>query len=317
MTTDSGALRAETARKGYAPSADAFRVGVLDRDKDAFVVGYNTQTEWAWLIATAFFLGKLGGGLFTVSLFLDSSPGMLIGILIVAVGKSAAHLLYLGRWERFWRAAMRPRTSWISRGLIAMGVMTVFGLLYLAPSFGIPIIAKGSAIWEVTRAIALAAAFVVMIYDGFVMSASPSIALWNTSVLPVLCLSYSLLGGATLALVMLSVTGTGALGVNTLEAMEISLIVANLVIVGSYISTMYTSTSSARQAAMMLVTGRYAAQFLGGAIFVGLVVFLMLALLFLSTQIVLILMLAALADLIGHFTIFFLLLRAGVFAPIV
>ena len=284
--------------------------------RDAFVVGCNPQTEWAWLVATAFFLGKIGGGLFTVSLFLDSGPGMLLGILIVAIGKSGAHLLYLGRWERFWRAASRPGTSWISRGLIAMGVFTVFGLFYVSPAFGVPIMGKGSAIWELTRAIVLASAFVVMIYDGFVMSASPSIPLWNTSVLPVLCLSYSLLGGATLSLALLGATFSPGLGANMLETMEIGLIAANIVIVGCYVSTMYNSTSAGRQAMMTLITGRYAVQFLGGAIFVGLILSLLLALFFLSTHVVLILALVAAADLIGHFSIFFLLLRAGLFAPI-
>lgn len=284
--------------------------------RGAFVVGYNAQTEWAWLIATAFFLGKIGGGLFTISLFLDYNVGMLIGILIVAIGKSAAHLLYLGRWERFWRAALKPGSSWISRGLIAMGIFTVFGFLYVAPAFGLPLFAKGSAAWEAVRAIALASAFVVMIYDGFVMSASPSIPLWNTSVLPVLCLSYSLLGGTSLSLALLGLSGP-ALTASALETMEIGLIVANIVIVGSYVSTMYTSTSAARQAVLMLVTGKYAAHFLGGAIFVGLIVSLLLALFFLSTHVVLILLLVAIADLIGHFSIFFLLLRAGLFAPVV
>ncbi|MBI4321930.1 MAG: polysulfide reductase NrfD [Chloroflexi bacterium] len=317
MTAESATIGADKPRRIPLEAGEiaAEKARALTMAKGAFVVGYNTQNEWAWLIATAFFLGKLGGGFFAVSLFVDSGIGMLFGILIVAIGKSAAHLLYLGRWERFWRAAMNPGSSWIARGLIAMGVFTIFGLIYVAPYFGVVLVAKGSAAWEAVRVIALASVFVVMIYDGFVMSASPSIPLWNTSVLPVLCLSYSLLGGASLSLALQAMTAK-VMEASSLETMEIGLIVANIIIVGSYISTMFNSTSAGRQAAISLIRGKYAAHFLGGAVFVGLIVTLLLALFFVSTGITAILVLAVIADLIGHFTIFFLLLRAGLFAPV-
>jgi len=119
-----------------------------------------------------------------------------------------------------------------------------------------------------------------------------------------------------LSLALLGATFSPGLGANMLETMEIGLIAANIVIVGCYVSTMYNSTSAGRQAMMTLITGRYAVQFLGGAIFVGLILSLLLALFFLSTHVVLILAFVAAADLIGHFSIFFLLLRAGLFAPI-
>jgi formate-dependent nitrite reductase membrane component NrfD len=72
-----------------------------------FAFGYYRQTFWNWLIGTAFFLGGLGAGLFVLALLTDHTAGMLVGYLIVVVGKNTAHLLFLGRPERFWRAAMR------------------------------------------------------------------------------------------------------------------------------------------------------------------------------------------------------------------
>jgi len=63
-------------------------------------VGYNPQTEWAWLITTAFFLGEVGAGLFLVSLFLPGKIGLvsaIAGWLIVTVGKNTFHFIYLGK----------------------------------------------------------------------------------------------------------------------------------------------------------------------------------------------------------------------------
>ena len=319
MTAESATLKAEAAPRVpiEAGSVQAQRAQALTLTKGAFVVGYSAQTEWAWLIATAFFLGKIGGGLFAVSMFFDSYLGMLLGILIAVGGKGIAHLLYLGRWERFWRILANPGSSWISRGFWAIAAFAVFGLIYIAPAYGVPIVQAGPPAWEVVRAIALLSVFVVMFYDGFVMNASTSIPLWNTSVLPVLCLSYSLLGGTSLSLALLAVSGSPTLTVGTLETMEISLIVANMVIVAMYLSSMFTATSAAKQAATMLIAGRYAAYFIGLAIVLGLIVTLILALLFMSTHVIPILVIAAIADLIGHFSIFFLLLRAGLFAPVV
>src|SRR3990172_5141343 len=111
---------------------------------DLFVVDFREQTEWKWLIATAFFLGELGAGVFLVSMLVGYAPGMLLGLLLVLVGKNSAHLLYLGRPERFWRAVSHPATSWISRGFVAMIVLAVSGALVLLFSLGwLPIAGDG------------------------------------------------------------------------------------------------------------------------------------------------------------------------------
>ena len=108
----------------------ATNVVVIGRNQ--FTMGYRPQGEWSWLITTAFFLGNVGAGLFLISYFNSLYLGAGVGLLIVGVGKSTAHLLYLGRPERFLRVIVRWRTSWISRGLIAMGLFLVFGVVYLA-----------------------------------------------------------------------------------------------------------------------------------------------------------------------------------------
>jgi formate-dependent nitrite reductase membrane component NrfD len=85
--------------------------------------GYYRQAWWNWLIGTAFFCGGLGAGLFLISLASGQRLGMILGYLVVVLGKNGAHLLYLGRPARFWRADMRPDRSWIARGIWQAGCL--------------------------------------------------------------------------------------------------------------------------------------------------------------------------------------------------
>src|SRR5260370_40135799 len=93
----------------------------------SFPFGYCRQTCCNWLIGVAFFLGGLGAGLFVLALLTDHTAGMLAGDLIVVVGKNTAHMLFLGRPERFWRAARGPDPSRIARGTLRTGFFAARG----------------------------------------------------------------------------------------------------------------------------------------------------------------------------------------------
>ena len=80
--------------------------------RNDFRIGYTAQHEWAWLITAAFFFGSVGAGLFLVSYFVGFWQGALAGLLSVAVLKSIAHVLFLGKPLRAWRAVAKWRTSW-------------------------------------------------------------------------------------------------------------------------------------------------------------------------------------------------------------
>jgi hypothetical protein len=86
--------------------------------QNEFLVGYEVQREWAWLITCAFFCGGVGAGTFVVSFFDKFEVGMIAGLLIVGVLKTTAHVLFLGHPLRAWRAVRGWRTSWISRGVM-------------------------------------------------------------------------------------------------------------------------------------------------------------------------------------------------------
>jgi formate-dependent nitrite reductase membrane component NrfD len=280
---------------------------------EEFVVGYRQQTEWMWLIATAFFLGEIGAGVFFISYLFGFIQGLVVSLFIVLIGKTTAHLLYLGRPERFWRMFTNFQ-SWITRGLYAIVLFAILGGTYTLDVLGYITLSEG-----VLYAIGILAAilsFVVMIYDGFVMSYSPSIPLWNTTLLPVLCVTYSLLGGATLTLFMANQMGSSLSGMILLERIEISLLILNLIIICAYALTMKYSTMTARKSIDFLVKERYSIPFLGGVVVVGLIITMILAIYYTTTPLYLILVALAITELIGDYLIRILLLKSGIYAPV-
>ena len=240
-----------------------------------FAFGYYRQTFWNWLIGTAFFLGGLGAGLFVLALLTDHTAGMLVGYLIVVVGKNTAHLLFLGRPERFWRAAMRPDRSWIARGIWAMGLFAVSGLILLLPRVLGPAWQLSGWLNGAATAVAVLSAVVIMFYDGFVMNSSPGVAFWRTRLLPLLLLMYATLGGTTLSLTIRELRGEAIPGF--LPNLEHGLLVVNFVLLAVYLARMNRSLPAARETLRQWLSGPYARVFFGLVLLVGLLATLLLS----------------------------------------
>ena len=279
--------------------------------RSQFRIGYTVQQEWAWLITCAFFFGTVGGGLFFVSYVADFDLGAAVALLIVGVGKTTAHLLFLGKPLRAWRAVFAWRTSWISRGVVAMSVFLACGFVSVLPYFGVSGL-EGAA--GVFGWIAAGAAVVLMVYDGFVLKTSGGIPLWSSWLMPLLTLSYALLGGVALTLVLEVIAGDEVTG-SAVELLEVALLAANLVLVGVYVYSAPIRSAAAGFAARMLTRGPRGRVFLLGAVGIGLVATLAFAIVAVSTGSDAALTLAAATDLAGHFAMFFLILRAGVYEP--
>lgn len=275
-----------------------------------YVTGFRQQVVWKVWIAIAFFWGKLGVGLLIFALFLNSPLLALAGILVEDIGKSGALMIHLGRPERFWRAIMRPRTSWISRTVWMMGIFTVLGAIYL-------LLPQGGAAWQVLRVLVGISAVVVALTDGFVINNSPAIPLWNTTMMPLLFLLYSLLGGSSLVL-FLHHGGWLAIpwGASFLRLLEVSLISINLLAVIIYLASMGYATAPARASLQLLVKGTYAGIFFGLVVAVGFLFTLVMTLALAATAGPFLVGMITLADFIGHFFIFYLFLLAGVYSPV-
>lgn len=284
-------------------------------DNESFVMGYRTQTEWRWLIPAAFFLGGLGAGTFMVSLFTGFTLAAAIGWLVAVVGKGVVHFIYLGKPLRFWRAMMKPQSSWISRGILGMIGLAVFGGIYLGMASGV-LPGQGSSAQTVFAVLAGLSAFVVMIYDGFVIATPPSIPLWHNAIMPMLALAYSLLGGTTLVL-LLATAGAGSLTEETisgLHRLEMVMVVFNFLVLMFLLSISWSASATARESVILLLK-RYGILFVGGVIVVGLAATGLLALA--AAELTLGILLAiALCELVGDFLVWFTLLNSGVYQPI-
>ncbi|MCG8403310.1 MAG: polysulfide reductase NrfD [Firmicutes bacterium] len=274
---------------------------------EEFVTGYRQQNVWTLWIALAFFFGKIGAGLFIFAVLLDTPFVALAGLLIANIFKGGALLIHLGRPARFWRALSRPQTSWIARTVWAMGIFTAIGLVFLA-------LPPGTVLWELFRVLALTGAIIVAVTDGFVVNDSTAIPLWNTPMLPLLFLLYSLLGGTTLFIFMHSVGWVTITQPHFLEAVEIGLLVINMTAVLIYLISVTNANYAARKSLKLLIREQYAAAFYGLVIAVGFIATLLLLLLFGAAGGPLVVTMITLADLIGHFFIFYLLLIAGVYS---
>jgi formate-dependent nitrite reductase membrane component NrfD len=280
--------------------------------REAFLVGYAPQGEWSWLIAAALFFGKVGAGLFVLSYFTDFELGAAVGLGLAGAGKPAAHLLFLGRPERFLRALARWRSSRLSQGLVTLGTFVAAGLVYLTPAMDLW---DENGLTQAAGVVAAATGIVLMFWEGIVLMASRGVPLWDSWLLPLLALLYSLLGGTTMVLVLRAFTDSAG-SQTELEGLQLGLLVLNLALVGVYVASARVRSAAAQFAASLLTRGPLGAVFLAGAVGVGLVGTLVLASVSVATGSEAALAAAAATDLLGHFLVFFAILRAGVHPPL-
>jgi sulfite dehydrogenase (quinone) subunit SoeC len=279
-----------------------------------FGFGYYRQIWWNWLIGTAFFCGGIGASLFILSLLTRYRLGMLLGYLIVVVGKNSAHLTYLGRPERFWRAAMRPDRSWIARGIWATGLFAVSGFVLLLLEF-VNLQALPDGVNLAASVVAIVSGLFIMFYDGFVMNHSASIPFWNTKLLPLLILMYATLGGTTLSLTLRMLQSHATPEVKWMERAEPYLLLANFALLAIYLLRMSRWSPAARETARMWLKGSYARIFFGLIVVVGLLATLALSLVQQQAQGRGLALIIAGCELTGDFSLLMLMLKSGLFAP--
>lgn len=278
---------------------------------DDFRLGYRYQTHWDVPMASAFFCGEVGAGLFLVSLLAGSTAGMTLGLAVTGVGKSFFHLTHMGVPSRSWRAILRPDRSWTSRGLIAIIVLCGCGGLYIVDR------AVGGVLVPEARsglaALAAAAALVVSSYQGLAMAHSSAIALWSTAAVPLAGLAYGLASGAALLLVLPGGAHDGTLGGVPLAAIAIALLAAVAVTLFTHLYTVYRGSPAGRLSVTLLVKTRFAPAFHGVVVGAGLV--LPLIILGLDGGAIA-RAIAATGVLAGFYAFRVLIFKAGVYAPV-
>ena len=286
---------------------------------DSFALGYRFQRYWNASMASAFFFGELGAGLFIVSMFYGVVPGMIAGLVATGILKAYFHLAHMGVPGNSWRAIMRPDRAWISRVIIAIAVFVVFGvahvLLEVGGIFGFEL-AVGGALPQAIKTIAVLAALGVLLYHGFLISHSSAISLWSTGLMPVVSIIYALLGGAAV---------TAALGWNglavavsdamlSLHALTLILLAALAVVLFSLMYAGLNGSPGARVSVNLLLKGPFARFFVPLVIGIGLALPLALLLWAPATDVTSLIVAAAV--LVGYYAFRVYIFKAGVYDPI-
>jgi formate-dependent nitrite reductase membrane component NrfD len=280
---------------------------------------YTPQTEWierrGVLLWLAFFFIELGAGVFFVASFFHSLPAMLTGWIICGILGGGLHLAFLGRPARCWRIVFSSgwQTSWISRGLIFVSLFLVLGLANMA------VTAWASPVTALLVAVDVFA-FLTIIYGGFAMNTVNGIPLWNTALLPVLYVISGLWGGAEVMLGIALAGGEIGLGVTIEEWLRILLIGLLILIPVYLLSTRYISVTG-RVSVRYMVTGKWSPLFWIAVVFSGIAVPLAAVI---SSFVVgleatpeLLLYLAIGCGLVGDLAIRYLILRCGLYNPLI
>ncbi|MBI4330336.1 MAG: polysulfide reductase NrfD [Chloroflexi bacterium] len=295
-----------------------------------YMADFTPQREWVegkgLFLVIAFFTGGIAGGLYLISLLQNFFAGALAAWLIVMLVKFPSHMLFLGHPFRFWRLLWRPNTSWVSRTMIAEMMFSVFPFLQLAawasrldPTMHALIgWLPWASIYPVLVVLSAFAAFAMITGTGFIIAGATGIQAWNTTMVPLLMVSYSFLGGTGLMLLMSPLVGRSAQDLHAVEALALWLLAITAFLVLVYLWTVYYAGPAAKRSVTELFKGRAAPVFIPGVLVLGLLVPIVVLLAGLvSPPSTTVIAAAALCELIGGFSMRYSLLKAGVFAPLV
>lgn len=284
-----------------------------------FMVSYTPQVQWIekggiklWL---AFFFIELGAGMFFVASLFDHLPAMAVGWLLCAVLGGGLHLLYLGKPLRFWRMAFSSgwKTSWISRGIIFVSLFLLLGLVQMMLSQSGP---RSTLLLVATNLFA----FLTVIYGGFAMNYVNGIPLWNTALLPILYVISGLWGGAEVTLGILLGTGGIAVGAAVEEWIRI-LLVGFILLIPVYLMSVRYTSSTGQVSVQYMVRGKWSSLFWIAVVIVGMAIPMtaVLSTLFngLETASPVFLSGAILCGLIGDLALRYLILKCGMYGPLI
>ncbi len=281
---------------------------------------FRPQREWVerrgLFLVAGHFLSGIGAGTWLFALLIGSKPALVVGLIIVAAG-GLAHLLFLGCWQRFWRMVWRPQTSWISRGLLSMGLFSISGLIYILLAYGYLLAGLDSGLAMTMLVLSLLGMSGIFVYKGFVYTVSRAIPFWDTPLLPVLYIVYALRGGIAILLIMAAFSPALA-EVKLMELIDFWIILSTAVMVLFYLAVMRNAGVTAKQSVSELLAGRTSWAFYLGTVLFGILVPLALggagyfAPLSLS-----LLAVVGISSLIGDFYIKYCINKAGLYLPIV
>jgi formate-dependent nitrite reductase membrane component NrfD len=282
-----------------------------------WMLKYTRQTEWidrrGLILWIAFYAGGLGGGLYLVSVFFNSLWGMFISWLVIAVIKGGAHLIYLGKPQRFWRIITRPQSSWLARGFIFVILFVIFGAVQLMLSYWLPDTA-GEITFKVLTGIT---ALVVAVYTGFVLNTVKAVPFWNSSLLPLLFVLCGILGGFGVS-VIIALNG-GNIDLDIAESGSRWLLVANALLIVIYLWRAAGREATGKQSVMEQIRGSSAPIFWIGIVLMGIIIPLVIAFTgYAVTEMPsAVLVFGVACEVVGGLALRYCVLKAGAYSPLI
>ena len=274
-------------------------------------LGATFRPQRAWVegrglfLIVGHFLSSVAAGGWLFALWWDNRPAALAAFA-AGVLAAVAHLLFLGRPERFWRM-FHVRRSWIARGFLGTNLFLAGAACALAFPAG--------PLGRLGIAVSVAGAALLIIYKGNVYAASRGVPFWNSPALPVLYATYAIRGGLALHLVLAPLTG-GAAGPGA-ELIELWVAVSAAVMLGFYLAVMRGAGLAARASVAELTRGHAAGAFYLGTVGAGLLAPIALGLAGVAgTGSATILALVGGLSLGGDFFAKYTIAKAGIYVPV-
>jgi len=297
-----------------------------------WVMEPKPQNVWGAPHTSWFFAMGVGGALFINRALFGIELGRIFGMavadllsmILIAIG-GLILIGDLGKPLRVLRALLNPRTSWISVGAIADFVFLVLaGLWVIAdlewqgarPFAGLPW-AGNSPLGIAFQVIAGAAAFIVIVYPGLVLAASPSIPFWNTTLIPLQFLSFAFASALGLALIVALWLPVAPALLTAWASAEILLLAATLLLFLAHLLHGTTSHTTAKLSVDRLVKGELQGPFIWGTLVGGLLlpIFLALYASLAASPAPQLLAISALLTLPGNWLSKYTVIKAGSYAP--
>jgi formate-dependent nitrite reductase membrane component NrfD len=248
----------------------------------------KAQSKWRWLVAAYLFLAGLGGGAYVTGVVADFLGGQWAGIAKIGVCLGAPCVLAgcgflildLGSPANFWRAGVRPNTSWIARGTIIITIFMILAFLHIALwLWPFDALARSAGARHFLGVLGVVFAFGTMIYTGVLLGAARPIAFWSTAMLPLLFLVSALSTGIMAVILITSLaSGTSVEQVHSLARIDIVVIILEIFVLAFYLQGTHRVPES-RASAELVLTGAVAPLFWWGVVVLGLIAPLLLELL--------------------------------------
>lgn len=229
------------------------------------------QDVWGWQVAVYLFVSGTGAGAYAVGIAAERLGALALASFVLPlgpllVGPATLFLIAdLGRPAGFLRAGRRPRTSWISRGVVVLTLFVATSALHAMCA----LIDGPDAARLVLSIAGGALALLTMTYTGLLLGAVRPIPFWTTPVLPVLFVVSSLSTGAMAADLVAAVAGRSGRVLAALRAADLALIAIEAGVLALYLGLGHATVTS-RAATALVIRGALASRFWGAVVAAGL-----------------------------------------------